>query len=648
MFYKIKGGSIEHIQGIDCNIPPVGKGWDPEAKLLIEIGVYKRSQKKSDQKWERPPAPSEKKFQVEAARRKHDDEYRDEDLEVYRRKEWDRRLCGFWFMNNGTPVYLTGLHYFYLTHWQIDIGYPEFRDTDRKWFYFLEYCDNDPNCGGILDIEKRRGGKSYRGAAYLYERLSRSGRKLGAIQSKTREDAKALFAEKLIEPFQSVPEYFVPEYDSTGGKRPKNELRFFATNRRGQVAEENSSDLASLINFRDSGEKAYDGRKIYRGLIDEYGKTVGVDIVERHRTLKYCILQDTNIIGKLLYATTVEDMGGGDTMSQVKELWNTSDPAKRNKNGRTQSLLYRYFIPAYECLEFDAYGYPKIEESVQNLNNTFEDYVKSGDHRGLASEKRKNPFTIDDVFRSDGETCLFNAIQIANRLAELSRKSEGSLYETGNFVWEDEDKVRVKWLNNPNGKFKVRKFIEDANAVRFYGDIKVANNYNKYVIGVDPFDHDFSSGTPSNGAFYVFNKQDPSEPEYSNSLICEYCARPTPNEFYEDVIKAAHYYGCKILFENNKYGIKQYLNGRGYGKFAIWFNAVEIYFSENMGRIFYPKLLEEALDFNISNTTKFDKFMAFMWTIVASRHLLGKVSSQDGKLVDIGNYIRSYKVKSYA
>ena len=671
MFKKIKGGKVEHIQGLDCNIPPVGWAYNYDDDKLFKIGVFKNSENPIKQKFTRTLAPLEKKFVTERTRQESDPGYFDDDLEIFRRKEWDRRLYGYWFYNNGKPTFITGLHYFYLNYWEIDIGYPNYRDVDRKWFYFVSYCDQDPNCGGILDIEKRRGGKSYRGGCYLYEGVSRASKKLGAIQSKTREDARALFAEKIIEPFQSVPDFFVPEYDKAGGKRPKTELRFFATNKKGINEEGDKDDLASLINFRDSSEKAYDGRKIHRGLVDEYGKVEDVNIEERHRTLKYCILQDGKIIGKLMYVTTVEDMGRGNARRNVKKLWNESDVNKRNDNDRTTSLLYRYFIEAYESEFFDEYGMSLKDKAVTYFNNIFKDFEKKGDHRSLASEKRKNPFTIEDVFRSDGDTCLFNAIEISNRLSELAWKEESILYDVGNFLWESGIGSKVVWNPNPSGRFKVRYFLhnkegggDESNNVKSYGDLRIPKNTNSFVIGCDPYDHDFSTGTPSDAAFYVMKKYDPSDPVFSNSLIVEYCARPTPKEFYEDVIKAGVYYGCMILFENQKYGLKHYMEDHGYGRFLMHFNnslnpgiaasqsskqlgaeTAEIYFSENMDKIFFPGLLEDALEFTITETTKYDRFMAFMWTLIASKYMLGKVNN-NGVVIDIHSIYKQYRINA--
>lgn len=63
-----------------------------------------------------------------------DSRQRDYALEQVRRcKE------GFWFMNNGIKTFITGKHYFYLQFWKLENDiYPEYRDTDRRYFLFLD------------------------------------------------------------------------------------------------------------------------------------------------------------------------------------------------------------------------------------------------------------------------------------------------------------------------------------------------------------------------------------------------------------------------------------------------------------------------------------------------------------------------------
>jgi hypothetical protein len=57
------------------------------------------------------------------------------------------RRCkeGFWFLNNGIETYITGKNYFYIQWWKLENDeYPEFRNTDREYFLFLNHWENVP------------------------------------------------------------------------------------------------------------------------------------------------------------------------------------------------------------------------------------------------------------------------------------------------------------------------------------------------------------------------------------------------------------------------------------------------------------------------------------------------------------------------
>lgn len=280
MYLGIPQGSEVDIQGLKCHIPEKGYVYNAFTKQVEYRGIYSRSDNPKEQYWEKIKLPDwykevMKKWDVYDKNKKEDDpDFYDARLEPYKQQEWDRRLNGFWFMNNGEAVYLTGLHYMYLQWWQIDIGSPKFRITDLEYFYFLDYCIEDPNCMGMLEITKRRFGKTYRGGIFLYEYITRTKRTNAGIQSKTGTDAKKLYNKAVINPFILLPKFFRPEYDMSGGMRPKTALVFQQTNVKGRKAETGlgKDELGSMIDHEDSDTIAYDGQKIHRYFADEWAK----------------------------------------------------------------------------------------------------------------------------------------------------------------------------------------------------------------------------------------------------------------------------------------------------------------------------------------------------------------------------------------
>src|SRR4051812_7956381 len=115
MTSEISQGRSIDVQGLICWLPPEGYVYNIVTKQLEHRGVYSRYNKKAEQYWERMPLPAwykevMKKWDVYDKTKKEDDpEFYDERLEKYKQQEWDRRLNGFWFYNNGEATYLTGM-----------------------------------------------------------------------------------------------------------------------------------------------------------------------------------------------------------------------------------------------------------------------------------------------------------------------------------------------------------------------------------------------------------------------------------------------------------------------------------------------------------------------------------------------------------
>jgi hypothetical protein len=57
MFNSIDGGTVIDVQGLKCNIPPVGYVCNRVSNQLDYIGVYRRSDNDKDCFWEVPSKP---------------------------------------------------------------------------------------------------------------------------------------------------------------------------------------------------------------------------------------------------------------------------------------------------------------------------------------------------------------------------------------------------------------------------------------------------------------------------------------------------------------------------------------------------------------------------------------------------------------
>ena len=278
-------------------------------------------------------------------------------------QEFNRRKNGVWFMNNGEPTYITGEHYYYLNWCKLDIGYPEYRDRDRRFFIFWEICKQDDNCFGMVMVKHRREGASYKGASMLLNEITSRYNSHGGIISKTGVDAKALFTDKLVYMFRQLPFFFQPIID--GSDNPKSTLSFNAP---GQKISKNfkkivkSEALNSKIDWRNTKDNSYDSVKLVRYLCDEGGKWVDANVEKNWQVVRSCLTLGDRIIGKCFMPTTVNEMAdsGGENF---KNIWDDSSIEERDGNGRTRSGMYSYFTPAYDGYEgfIDEYGMSVID-----------------------------------------------------------------------------------------------------------------------------------------------------------------------------------------------------------------------------------------------------------------------------------------------
>ena len=73
-------------------------------------------------------------------------------------KEFTRREEGFWFINKDKPTYITGTNYMYLQWSKIDVGQPDFRESNRLFYIFWEACKADKRSYGMCYLKNRRSG----------------------------------------------------------------------------------------------------------------------------------------------------------------------------------------------------------------------------------------------------------------------------------------------------------------------------------------------------------------------------------------------------------------------------------------------------------------------------------------------------------
>lgn len=529
------------------------------------------------------------------------------------------RRCkeGFWFMNNGFPTYITGKHYFYLTWWKLeDDIYPDYRNTDRLYFIYLNHWENISWCLGIIRGKKRReGATSQETSNLIYECIFFKNSFCGFV-SKTEKDGKIGFSNMISFGYRQLPVFLKPK--QLNNKDSVSELVFAhkSVTTRGEKGSviDNDTGHRSRVDYRAPGKNAYDSGRLSRGLFDEGGKWDKENPFSQFVAIvKKTLVKGAKKVGFMICPSTVNEMSksGG---AEFKKVW---DGAEFLEDGRTGNRLVKYFTPAYEGFVgfIDKYGMSVVNEPTQEqykylvdkylgagdltesdikkgAMNYLLDLRKNAEGEGLEEEIRMNPFTEKEMFEAANTGCLFNSFKL-NQRKDLLNLHKKELIETGNFMWQDGIRdSKVVWMPDVNGRWEiVKEFLQDftkdkkkfengqdvifndSNLTEKRGGLFIPKNDYRFGGAVDPYDHDtVEDNRKSKAASLIKQKNniDNLSDKFNWTDICKYIARPATAELmYEDMIMQFFFFSCRMLPETQKPGIMRYFRNRGYAAFLM-------------------------------------------------------------------------------
>jgi len=575
-----KIGEIYEIQNLRIALPLIDES-------------FKRAPKKEEQYWEQLKIPKElEKIKSVFDWNKYPDSFKERWYD-YVDNEFKRREEGLSFYNNGIPTYITGTHYMYLQWSKIDVGAPDFRESNRLFFIFWEACKADPRCYGMCYLKNRRSGFSFMSSAELVNQATISSDSRFGILSKAGADAKTMFTDKVVPISLNYPFFFKPIQD--GMDRPKTELAYRVPaskfTRRKLDSQENPEELEGLdttIDWKNTGDNSYDGEKLKLLVHDESGKWLRPDnILNNWRVTKTCLRLGSRIIGKCMMGSTSNALDkGGDNF---KKLYYASDVTKRNRNGQTSSGLYSLFIPmewSYEGF-IDTYGLPVFDTPktiIKGIDGNEIDYgviehwqnevdgLKT-DSDALNEYYRQFPRTEQHAFRDETKQSLFNLTKIYEQIDYNNDLRNSNILTRGNFQWEGGiQDTKVIFYPNKDGRFLVSWIppYHLQNNIILKNSMKYPGNEHIGAFGCDPYDiSGTTDGKGSKGALHGLTKFS-MEDAPSNTFFLQYISRPQTAEiFFEDVLMACIFYGMPILAENNKPRLLYHFKRRGYRGFSM-------------------------------------------------------------------------------
>ena len=674
-------GEVYEIQGLKIALPPAKNVVKNKQQKWVPYEYPKELSKiKSVFDWENYPSQFKEKWY----------DYIDE--------EFTRRENGHWFNNKGVATYITGSHYMYLQWTKIDVGHPDFRESNRLFYIFWEACKADRRCYGMCYLKNRRSGFSFMSSSELVHQATTSKDARYGILSKTGADAKKMFTDKVVPISINYPFFFKPIQD--GMDRPKTELAYRVPaskfTRRKLDANEALKEIEGLdttIDWKNTGDNSYDGEKLRLLAHDESGKWERPDnILNNWRVTKTTLRLGSKIIGKCMMGSTSNSLDKGG--ENFKKLYYDSDVTRRNRNGQTSSGLYSLFIPMEWNYEgyIDMYGAPvfdtpdkpvldalgeEIEQGVIEYWNNEVEGLKN-DQDGLNEFYRQFPRTESHAFRDEAKQSLFNLSKIYEQIDYNEDITRSSLVTRGSFQWKNGIKdTTVEFMPNKSGRFKVSWVpkLEMQNRIRLKNGIKFPGNEHVGAFGCDSYDISGTvDGIGSNGALHGITKFSMEEAP-ANSFFLEYVARPQTAEiFFEDVLMACVFYGMPILAENNKPRLLYHFKRRGYRGFSMnrpdkiysklsvtekeiggipnssqdmkqsHAAAIESYIekyvgfnNEGCGDMYFNRTLEDWARFDINNRTKFDASISSGLAIMAcNKNLYTPVQERQVRSINLG------------
>ena len=694
-------GEIYEVQGLRIGLPML-----PEKVSGAELPV-------SEQMFVRRPKPASlKKINTMADFRVLPEEIKEQYYD-YIQEEWDYRTNGYWFMCNGEPIYITGSQYFFCQWASIDTedGHPEFRHSNRIFHYFWAACKADRRCYGIVYLKNRRSGFSYMAAAETVHQATQTRNSSFGILSKTGADAKELFTNKVVSQSVHLPFFFRPI--QSGMDRPKTVLEYAVPsiklsrkNIQAQTSDEESFEgLDTTIEWRNTGDNAFDGFKLKLLVHDESGKWEKPNNVTKNWSVtKTCLRLGSRIIGKCMMGSTSNKLDSGG--QEFKDLYNASDltRVKRNNNHQTSTGLYAFFINALWNMEgfFDKYGWPVIDDPTEDTFDSYGEPITNGalsyweaEVDGLKEDAdrqneyyRQFPLTEKHAFRDEAVDSLFNLTKIYEQIDFNEEMTREGYVTQGSFAWKNGIKdTEVVFNKNRNGRFMLSWLPkqEYRNNIIHKDGMKYPGNKDMGAFGCDSYDISGTvGGGGSKGALHGLTTWNMFDDCPNNRFFLEYVARPQTAElFFEDVLMAIVFYGMPILAENNKPRLLYHLKRRGYRGYSMnrpdktWHKlsitekelggipntsedikqahaaAIESYIEQYVGIIndqgecgdmFFNRTLEDWARFDITNRTAHDATISSgLAAMAVQRSLYKPYADRTVKKIDLG--IKKYSNK---
>ena len=613
----------------------------------------------------------------------------DERISKYNKvqKEWvereEKRMTygnGVYAMIDGLITYIPASYWGYVNHWELEHGEkPEYRESDRVFFLFMEFLCFETDVLGITRGKGRRQGATSIGFYWMWWICGRQEEKRGGSISFNDDAARKNFQTMFMRGFKSMLPCFVRDFDSTA----ENFVRFVKPVEKAKKGViKKRQGLNSYCDFLSNNINSYDSGRVSFGNFDESGKYDKMDINTYWSKVSPTLKQGRNKVGFAYMPTTVNPKKKGG--ENFKKFWLQSNQHAINPNTgepyglNTPHKVVRYFVPAYEgyagCI--DKFGRSVIEDPIIPIMGNDGKMITEGAKTVILKERalkegeqlmeHRRDFPLDqlDMFSFESGNCEFDEARLIARIKYLE--------DFPVYIRQCRMSDVTKEITNPINPLKkiqqrVINFMDDKNGCGFLyekpikeNDFKiqsghyVVNNSHSYSIGADTI-RIFDAEHGSLCAVCVFKKSMViNGVEHGNYPVFMWVGRPrVPSHLYDEIIRLCLWYGCKCNIERSAGDyFSEYFYKKNCSDLLLWTPArnpnlphqriyvgtesaspfqlqaqlecAKLYFdgndpieyNGNIERVVFKDLLQQALEYNHSERTPYDLVVSLQMALL--------------------------------
>jgi hypothetical protein len=488
----------------------------------------------------------------------------------------EARRCREGMVREYDGEWIPGYFYFYLNYSYIKRnirkggktvrteGFPDIYDGDYLFFHYLEKARR--NGKHTATLKKRGSGFSFKGGSKLSRNFI-----LGETEiSKEKTKSFAIANEKEYLVKDGVLNKFLDITDFCADNTPWPRIR---------EAKDSMNEMGWMMGYKDSNTGRVAGvrntvngvtlkndphrARGKRGILIEWEEVGSFqDFLTAWAVARPSVEEDDQVFGLMnAYGTGGEEGVDFEGLQQIfynprgYNIQHMPNVFDKNTNGSTESaFFFGQYLNAAGC--YDKNGNSDV---VKALIKTFVRRINvkynTSDPNAIVQEKAERPITPQEaVMRTEGTAFPIGALKETLEKIMVNYQQHCNEHYIGKLVYDNNGNVEWKpdTTISPIHKFPLKDNKNNQGALEIFEMPKKDRSgkvyRNRYIIGADPIDNDYTL-QGSLASVFVFDL-------LTDRIVAEYSGRPVlASEFYDVCIMLCEFYNAQLNYENNLKGL---------------------------------------------------------------------------------------------